>query len=97
LFSLLLTTISAQILPATLSRSSSGEATDDALKCARIFRHAFIEIVMSIQLAPDIEAGLRAEAVALGMSVDTLIASAVKAYLRDGIPAPPGVFARALG
>ncbi len=52
---------------------------------------------MSIQLAPDIEAGLRAEAVALGMSVDTLIASAVKAYLRDGIPAPPGVFARALG
>ena len=36
---------------------------------------------MSIQLAPEIEAGLRAEAAALGISVDALIASAVKAYL----------------
>jgi hypothetical protein len=44
---------------------------------------------MSIQLAPDIEAGLRAEAAALGISVDALIASAVKAYLRDGVPTPP--------
>jgi len=44
---------------------------------------------MSIQLAPDVEAGLRAEAAALGVSVDVLIASAVKAYLRDGTPTPP--------
>jgi hypothetical protein len=42
---------------------------------------------MSIQLAPDIEAGLRAEAVARGMDVDALIAAAVKAYLREA-PAP---------
>ena len=51
--------------------------------------YAFIEIVMSIQLAPDIEAGLRAEAAALGISVDALIASAVKAYLRVGTLTPP--------
>jgi hypothetical protein len=38
---------------------------------------------MSIQLAPEIEAGLRAEAAALGIGVDALIASAVKAYLHD--------------
>ena len=42
---------------------------------------------MSIQLAPEIEAGLRAEAAALGISVDALIAGAVKAYLHDG-PSP---------
>jgi hypothetical protein len=47
------------------------------------FRYALIGIVMSIQLAPEIEAGLRAEAAARGMDVDTLIASAVKAYLSE--------------
>ena len=45
-------------------------------------------VVMGIQLAPDIEAGLRTEAAARGMEVDALIATAVKAYLRDA-PAPP--------
>jgi Family of unknown function (DUF5678) len=39
---------------------------------------------MSIQLAPEVEAGLRANAAALGVTVDDLIATAVKAYLRDG-------------
>jgi len=43
---------------------------------------------MSIQLAPDIEAGLRAEAAARGMDVDALIATAVEAYLRE-TPSPP--------
>ena len=43
---------------------------------------------MSIQLAPDIEAGLRAEAAARGMDVDALIATAVKAYLGE-TPTPP--------
>ena len=43
---------------------------------------------MSIQLAPDIEAGLRAEAAARGMDVDALIATAVKAYLL-AMPSPP--------
>ena len=38
---------------------------------------------MSIQLTPDIEAGLRAEAAARGMEVDALIATAVRAYLRE--------------
>jgi hypothetical protein len=38
---------------------------------------------MSIQLAPEIEAGLRAEAAARGMDVDALIAGAVRAYLRE--------------
>lgn len=38
---------------------------------------------MSIQLSPDIEAGLRAEADARGMAVDTLIATAVRAWLRE--------------
>ena len=52
------------------------------------FRYAFIGIVMSIQLAPEIEAGLRAEAAARGMDVDALIATAVKAYLREAL-APP--------
>jgi len=43
---------------------------------------------MSIQLAPDIEAGLRAEAAARGMDVDALIATAVRAYLREAtVPA----------
>jgi hypothetical protein len=46
-------------------------------------RYAFSGIVMSIQLAPDIEAGLRAEAAARGMDVDLLIATAVDAYLRE--------------
>lgn len=36
---------------------------------------------MSIQLAPEIEAGLRAEAAARGVDVDTLIANALKDYL----------------
>jgi hypothetical protein len=40
-------------------------------------------IVMSIQLAPDIEARLRAEAAARGMDAGAMIALAVKAYLRD--------------
>jgi hypothetical protein len=39
---------------------------------------------MNIQLAPEIEAELRAGAVALGISIDSLIANAVKTYLRDG-------------
>ena len=39
---------------------------------------------MGIQLAPEIEARLRAEAAALGISVDALIDSAVKAYLHNG-------------
>jgi hypothetical protein len=51
-------------------------------------RYVLIGIVMSIQLAPDIEADLRAEAAARGMNVDTLIATAVSAYLREA-PAPP--------
>jgi hypothetical protein len=42
---------------------------------------------MSIQLAPEIEAGLRAKAAARGMDVDALIATAVEAYLREA-PAP---------
>lgn len=37
---------------------------------------------MSIQLSPDVEAGLRGETASLGMDVKTLIASAVQAYLR---------------
>jgi hypothetical protein len=43
---------------------------------------------MSIQLAPDIEAGLRAELAARGMDVDALIATAVSAYLREAPPPP---------
>jgi hypothetical protein len=54
---------------------------------------------MSIQLAPDIEAGLRAEAAARGMDVDSLIATAVKAYLRETptrpVPTPRRVPSRA--
>ena len=38
---------------------------------------------MSIQLAPDTEAGLRAEAAARGMEIDALVATAVKAYLQE--------------
>lgn len=38
---------------------------------------------MNIQLAPEIEAGLRAEAAARGVDVEALVASAVKAYLRE--------------
>jgi len=38
---------------------------------------------MSIQLSPDIEAGLRAEAAARGIEVDTLVATAVQVYLRS--------------
>jgi hypothetical protein len=41
---------------------------------------------MSIQLAPDIEAGLRAEAAARGMDLDALIATAVGAFLRGAPP-----------
>jgi Family of unknown function (DUF5678) len=44
---------------------------------------------MSIQLAPDIEAVVRAEAAARGMDVDSLIATAVGAYLRDAAAATP--------
>ena len=40
-------------------------------------------LTMSIQLSPEIEAGLRASAAARGMDVDALIARAVKAYLRE--------------
>jgi hypothetical protein len=40
---------------------------------------------MSIQLAPEIEAGLRAEAAARGMDVDALIATAVNVYLREAL------------
>jgi hypothetical protein len=57
-------------------------------ECVARFRYAFIWIVVSIQLAPEIEAGLRAEAAARGIDVDTLVATAVKAYLRDP-PASP--------
>jgi hypothetical protein len=39
--------------------------------------------VMSIQLTPAIEAGLRAEAAARGMEVDALITTAVQVYLRE--------------
>lgn len=51
---------------------------------------------MSIQLAPDIEAGLRAEAAARGMDVDALVATAVKAYLREtpSVSAPSRVASR---
>jgi hypothetical protein len=38
---------------------------------------------MSIQLAPEVEAGLRAEAQARGLTIDALVATAVNAYLRD--------------
>jgi hypothetical protein len=38
---------------------------------------------MSIQLAPDIEAGLRTAAAARGIDVDTLIVTAVRSYLRE--------------
>lgn len=51
------------------------------------FRYAFSGIMMSIQLAPEIEAGLRAQAAALGISVDALIAGAVRAFLRNGTTA----------
>jgi len=44
---------------------------------------------MSIQLAPDIEAGLRTEAAARGMDMDTLIVIAVSAYLREAQAAIP--------
>jgi hypothetical protein len=37
---------------------------------------------MSIQLSPDMEAGLRAEAAARGVSVDALVAEAVGSYLK---------------
>jgi hypothetical protein len=42
---------------------------------------------MNIQMAPDIEAGLRTAAAARGMDVDTLIVTAVRSYLREA-PAP---------
>jgi len=42
---------------------------------------------MIVQLAPDLEAGIRAEAAARGVDVDTLIATAVQAYVREA-PAP---------
>jgi hypothetical protein len=43
-------------------------------------------IVMNIQLAPHIEAGLRDEAAARGVDVSELVAAAVGAYLRETIP-----------
>jgi len=52
------------------------------------FRYVLFGIFMSIQLVPDVEAGLRAEAAARGMDVDALIATAVKAYLGE-TPIPP--------
>jgi hypothetical protein len=51
---------------------------------------------MSIQLAPEIEAGLRAVAAARGIDVDTLIATAVKAYLREASPSSVSPTRRAL-
>jgi hypothetical protein len=42
-------------------------------------------VIMSIQLSPDVEAGLRAEADARGIDVDALIATAVKAWLREAM------------
>ncbi len=48
---------------------------------------------MTIQLAPDVEAGLRAEAAARGIEVDLLVGTAVRAYLREA-PAPPVPAAR---
>jgi hypothetical protein len=42
--------------------------------------------VMSIQLAPDVEIGLRAEAAARGIEVDILIGKAVRAYLLEAPP-----------
>src|SRR6266446_6099445 len=38
---------------------------------------------MSIQLSPDIEAGLRAGAAARGVSVDVLVTEAVGSYLKN--------------
>jgi hypothetical protein len=58
-----------------------------ALKAPACLRYSLSGIVMSIQLAPDVEAGLRAEAAARGMDVDVLIATAVSVYLRE-VPAP---------
>jgi hypothetical protein len=50
---------------------------------------------MIVQLAPDIEAGIRAEAAARGVDVDTLIATAVQEYVREAaapvlLPEPSG-------
>ena len=45
---------------------------------------------MSIKLSPDIEAGLRAEADARGVSVDALVAEAVNNYLKKN-GSPPSV------
>ena len=46
---------------------------------------------MSIHLAPDIEAGLLAEAAARGVSVDILIREALLAYRRQPYSGPPKV------
>jgi hypothetical protein len=46
---------------------------------------------MSIHLAPDIEAGLLAEAAARGVSVDVLIRKALQAYRRQPHSDPPEV------
>ncbi|HWF11386.1 MAG TPA: hypothetical protein VG297_23110 [Bryobacteraceae bacterium] len=49
---------------------------------------------MSIHLRPEIEAGLRAKAAALGVSVDALIANSVQAYLSGTLAAPRRVSSR---
>ena len=55
------------------------------VKEALLMRMTFVLLIAtSPRSSTDLEAGLRAEAAALGISVDALIASAVKAYLRDG-------------
>ena len=41
---------------------------------------------MSIELPPEVEAGLRAEAAARGIALDALVATAVEAYLRGTSP-----------
>jgi hypothetical protein len=45
---------------------------------------------MSIQLTPEVEAGIRSSAAARGMDVDALITKAVSAYLRE-TPSSPQV------
>lgn len=45
---------------------------------------------MSIQLTPEIEAGLRAEAATRGIDVDALVENAVKEYLRKTSSRPLG-------
>ena len=73
---------------ATQAANPSWDQTTNARERACVSAMLLFGIFMSIQLAPDIEAGLRAEAAARGMDVDALIATAVKAYLGE-MPTPP--------